>query len=187
MLKLFQDAVLLQLHSEFAAQYSDYDSITASEGITGVFATKHTLVGHRNEILKRTIVFEEIVKIVLILLTGINFREQRFHITARTFRDTLKDDGIDRIFLGLFHRIVDRTDAVRYIMLNFNNIAPEGSTQLSLFVDEESIAEERSRQEAILDIKRKFGKNALLKGIDLMPQATQRDRNRQIGGHKSGE
>ena len=89
--------------------------------------------------------------------------------------------------IGLFHRIVDRTDAVRYIMLNFNNIAPEGSTQLSLFVDEESIAEERSRQEAILDIKRKFGKNALLKGIDLMPQATQRDRNRQIGGHKSGE
>ncbi len=47
--------------------------------------------------------------------------------------------------------------------------------------------EERARQEAILDVKRKFGKNALLKGIDLMPQATQRDRNRQIGGHKSGE
>ena len=42
-------------------------------------------------------------------------------------------------------------------------------------------------QEAILDVKRKFGKNALLKGIDLMPQATQRDRNRQLGGHKSGE
>ena len=89
--------------------------------------------------------------------------------------------------IGLFHRIVDRADTVRYIMLNFNNVAPEGSSQLSLFVDEESIAEERSRQEAILDIKRKFGKNALLKGIDLMPQATQRDRNRQIGGHKSGE
>jgi hypothetical protein len=46
---------------------------------------------------------------------------------------------------------------------------------------------ERTRQQAILDIKRKFGKNALLKGIDLMPQATQRERNAQIGGHKSGE
>ena len=59
--------------------------------------------------------------------------------------------------------------------------------QLSLFVDEEETVEERARQEAILDVKRKFGKNALLKGIDLMPQATQRDRNRQIGGHKSGD
>jgi len=58
---------------------------------------------------------------------------------------------------------------------------------LSLFDEPEATAEERSRQEAILDVKRKFGKNALLKGIDLMPQATQRDRNRQLGGHKSGE
>ena len=61
------------------------------------------------------------------------------------------------------------------------------SEQLSLFDEPEAASEERSRQEAILNVKRKFGKNALLKGIDLMPQATQRDRNRQLGGHKSGE
>ena len=53
--------------------------------------------------------------------------------------------------------------------------------------EEAESVEERSRQEAIIDIKRKFGKNALLKGIDLMPQATQRERNRQLGGHKRGE
>ena len=72
-------------------------------------------------------------------------------------------------------------------MLNFNNVVSEDGGQRSLFADEEAGAAERARQEAILEVKRKFGKNALLKGIDLMPQATQRDRNRQIGGHKSGE
>ena len=82
---------------------------------------------------------------------------------------------------------MDPDRKVHNIMLNFNGIAPEDEGQLSLFVDEEDVVEERSRQEAILDVKRKFGKNALLKGIDLMPQATQRDRNRLIGGHKSGQ
>ena len=88
---------------------------------------------------------------------------------------------------GLFERIADRERLVHNIMLGFNNVTPEGEGQLSLFAEEAESVEERSRQEAIIDIKRKFGKNALLKGIDLMPQATQRDRNRQIGGHKSGE
>ena len=77
--------------------------------------------------------------------------------------------------------------AAHNLMLNFNGIEAEDDGQLSLFDDGEKRAEERSLQEAILDVKRKFGKNALLKGIDLMPQATQRDRNRQLGGHKSGE
>ena len=91
------------------------------------------------------------------------------------------------LVVSLFEQIVDPERVVHNIMLNFNGIAPETEGQLSLFVDEEETVEERARQEAILDVKRKFGKNALLKGIDLMPQATQRDRNRQIGGHKSGE
>jgi DNA polymerase V len=36
-------------------------------------------------------------------------------------------------------------------------------------------------------VKRKFGKNSLLKGVDLLPEATARERNLQIGGHRSGE
>lgn len=107
--------------------------------------------------------------------------------TARFPEATNSRDVIMPLTVGLFERIVDRTRPVHNIALNFNNVAPEGEGQLSLFVDEERAVEERNRQEAILGIKRKFGKNALLKGIDLLPQATQRDRNRQIGGHKSGE
>lgn len=107
--------------------------------------------------------------------------------TARFPTPTNSRDVIVKAVVGLFEGNVDRTRAVHNIMLNFNGIEPEGEGQLSLFDEPEVAAEERSRQEAILDVKRKFGKNALLKGIDLMPQATQRDRNRQLGGHKSGE
>lgn len=107
--------------------------------------------------------------------------------TARFPAPTNSRDAIVAAVVELFGERVDRTRAIHNIMLNFNGVEPEGSAQLSLFAEPEADAEERSRQEAILDVKRKFGKNALLKGIDLLPQATQRDRNRQLGGHKSGE
>ena len=41
-------------------------------------------------------------------------------------------------------------------------------------------------QEAVLKIRKKYGKNAMLKGMNFEPAATTRERNRQIGGHKSG-
>ena len=66
--------------------------------------------------------------------------------------------------------------------------------QLDLFTDyeqlekeqqaeEEMLARERRRQEAVLQIKKKFGKNAILKGLNYADGATQRERNQQIGGH----
>ena len=107
--------------------------------------------------------------------------------TVRFPVPTNSRDAIVQAVVSLFESIVDRERKVHYLMLGFNGVEPEGHGQLSLFDDGETAEEERSRQEAILDVKRRFGKNALLKGVDLMPQATQRDRNRQIGGHKSGE
>ena len=107
--------------------------------------------------------------------------------TARFPVPTNSRETIVKAVVGLFEELVNRKRAVHNIMLNFNGVTEEGSAQLTLFDEPEEAMEERSRQEAILDVKRKFGKNALLKGIDLMPQATQRDRNRQLGGHKSGE
>ncbi len=67
--------------------------------------------------------------------------------------------------------------------------------QLDLFTDYEELkrqqeaekaelAKERRRQEAVLRIKKMFGKNAILKGLNYADGATQRDRNQQIGGHR---
>ena len=59
--------------------------------------------------------------------------------------------------------------------------------QMDLFADVQAQERERRRQNAVSAVKQKFGKNALLKGVDLLPEATARERNRQIGGHASGD
>ena len=51
--------------------------------------------------------------------------------------------------------------------------------------DEQALEKEKKLQQAMLDIKKKFGKNAVLKGVSLEEGATARERNRQIGGHKA--
>ena len=58
--------------------------------------------------------------------------------------------------------------------------------QLDLFHDPREAAEEDARLRAVNEIRRKFGSNAMLRGMDLLPKATARQRNEQIGGHRSG-
>ena len=65
----------------------------------------------------------------------------------------------------------------------FDMIKEEGKSR----PQEEVLEKERKLQEAELAIKKKFGKNAILKGVNFKAEATTRERNMQIGGHKSGE
>ena len=51
--------------------------------------------------------------------------------------------------------------------------------------EQEELDREKKMQQAVLSIKKKFGKNAILKGMDLQEGATAKDRNNQIGGHKA--
>ena len=88
----------------------------------------------------------------------------------------------------LYERIVVHKWApVHRLNLSFNNVVEEAYMQYDLFVDPAERERERNMQKAMLDIKKKFGKNAILKGMNLEEGATARERNHQIGGHKSGE
>ena len=71
--------------------------------------------------------------------------------------------------------------------MTFNNVVDEMYKQYDLFTDPAELERENKMQKAMLDIKKKFGKNAILKGMNLEEGATTMERNRQIGGHKSGE
>ncbi len=88
----------------------------------------------------------------------------------------------------LFDRIVDPKLKVRRMYVVANHTIPEEmitGTQLSLFEEtKEDDGRERRRQEAILAIKKKFGKNAILKGVNFEEGATQIERNAQVGGHR---
>lgn len=88
---------------------------------------------------------------------------------------------------ALYERIVDPGLLVHRINISVNHVVEEEYRQYSLFSDEEELERNRKLQAAMLDIKKKYGRNAILKGMNLQDASTMKERNRQIGGHKSGE
>ena len=90
--------------------------------------------------------------------------------------------------MDLYDRIVDRRLLVRRLSVVASHVVDESqvqAVQLNLFEELPDTDKERRRQEAILAIRRKFGKNAILKGMNFEDGATARQRNEQIGGHKA--
>ncbi len=122
------------------------------------------------------------------------------HGTTNIERPTSSGTIIAEKIADLFDRVANPDLLVRRLTLSVNNLVGEDSIkarqteQLDLFTDYEEVKrqrkaedaklqKERRRQEAILKIKRQFGKNAILKGLNYADGATQKERNQQIGGH----
>ncbi len=103
----------------------------------------------------------------------------------------------------LFDHIIDENLLIRKINITANRVVAENSVvkrdsweQLDLFTDYEALEKERAEEEAALErekkiqkavikIKKKYGNNAILKGMNLEEGATTVSRNRKIGGHKA--
>lgn len=86
----------------------------------------------------------------------------------------------------LYRRIVRQGFAIRQIGLSCPVYPDTGAYQLNMFEDTEKQLRGKALQETLLGIRSKYGKNAILKGINYDPSATGRERNMQIGGHRSG-
>lgn len=125
------------------------------------------------------------------------------HGTANLDRQTSSAKLILNAVTELFERIVDKNLLIRRVNITANHVVDEAAVQkedsfeqLDLFTDyaavqaekeaeEAELAREKSIQKAMLEIKKKYGKNAILKGMNLEEGATTVDRNKQIGGHKA--
>ena len=126
------------------------------------------------------------------------------HGTANLDRYTSSGKMISEAVLELYDRIIDRSLLVRRMYLGVNHVLSEKDAasqapafeQLDLFSDleeekEKTRQEEAARvkeerlQQAMLAIKKRYGKNAILHGTSYQEGATGRERNRQIGGHKA--
>ncbi|MCI9190443.1 MAG: DNA methylase [Lachnospiraceae bacterium] len=123
--------------------------------------------------------------------------------SANLKRQTSSTRIITDAVMELYDRIVDPGLLIRRVTIAANHLvdetqaaAKEQFEQLDLFTDyaalererkeeEERLSRERKLQEAMLSIKKKFGKNAILKGMNLQEGATAMERNHQIGGHKA--
>lgn len=125
------------------------------------------------------------------------------HGTANLEHLTSSTKLITEAVMNLYDRIVDPKLLIRRVTVAANHLAEESSAaetqsfeQLDLFTDYEArekkqeeekafLAKERKLQEAMLTVKKKYGKNAMLKGMSLQEGAMTRERNNQIGGHKA--
>ena len=89
---------------------------------------------------------------------------------------------------SLFERICDRRLMVRRIFLTACNVVPEQEAvyQLDLFTDHEKSMKEMRLQKAVIYLRDRYGKNAVLKGVNLMEGARTIERNLEIGGHRAG-
>ena len=89
--------------------------------------------------------------------------------------------------LMIFDRTTVKDIPIRKINISFGNVVDETYEQLDLFSDEEAIKKEKEIEKTMNAIKRKYGKNSILRGMNLLDGATARKRNKLIGGHNSGE
>lgn len=109
------------------------------------------------------------------------------HGTIRLSRQSSSTELITAAVMQLFDRVVDRNLLVRRMYVVAEHTVDESraeAVQLDLFEEPRDDDRERRRQEAILAIKKKYGKNAILKGMNFEEGATAKDRNRQVGGHR---
>ncbi len=89
--------------------------------------------------------------------------------------------------LRLFDENVDRVTPIRRLGIGFDNVVDEGKEGYNLFTDMTEVEREKSRERAVLGLKKKYGKNSVLVGTDYLDCATQRERNTFIGGHRAGD
>lgn len=108
------------------------------------------------------------------------------HGSTTLSEETNADILIIPAVTALYERIVNPSYTIKRINVSCNNVVPEEYHQYSLLVDAEELERNRKVQKAVISIKNKYGKNAILKGMNLEEHATTRERNHQIGGHKSG-
>lgn len=108
------------------------------------------------------------------------------HGTVSMTVTTSSAEQIRHYALGLYERIMDPYAPIRRVTLTYNHVIDEIYRQYDLFTDPDVLDREYRMQKAMLDIKDKYGKNAILKGMNLQEGGTTRERNGQIGGHKSG-
>lgn len=85
----------------------------------------------------------------------------------------------------LYNRIMGQEELIHRVTMSFNDVKPAEFQQYDLFSPVEEQERERKLQTAVLDIRKKYGKNGLIKGMDLLEGATGIERNRQIGGHRA--
>ena len=151
---------------------------------------------------KARLVIQEMADALALELVDKRLATNQLVLTVNLDGYTSSGEELLKAATSLYDRIVDKTLLARRLTLCANHLLDESSVpedlpeQIDLFTDysakekqkkeaDTAYARERKLQETMLGIKKRFGKNAILKGLNLEDGATAKERNNQIGGHKA--
>lgn len=127
----------------------------------------------------------------------LNTKNTHPYTDARTWRSGIEHTGGTRKlerrtnsakllmerFCILYDETTKRTTPIKRLSIGLCDLLPEEHATHTLFDDIEAEEQEHKLQHALIDVREKFGKNAMLKGMSLMEKATAQERNKQVGGH----
>lgn len=112
-----------------------------------------------------------------------NEHEKYLGVSKKILETTNSYKIINEYFVDLFKQNVNKTKLIRRINVSLNNVVDEIYQTHTLFEDPLQQQKEKNLQEAILSIKKKYGKSSIIKGMNLEEKATTLSRNKLIGGH----
>ena len=90
---------------------------------------------------------------------------------------------LNEYFLNFYKKTTNPNFPIRRISIGFNNVCDDSYATINMFTDVEEEKKELAVQKAIIDIKKRYGKNSILKGMNYNDKATARKRNNMVGGH----
>lgn len=148
---------------------------------------------------KAIIIFQEMIQEGCYRLAKSNLATELVHIFVgyddhrERVKGTVRLSGPANLYsqiipsaIDLFEKVVDKRKKVRQIGYDFSALVDDALVQGDLFTDYKKLQKEKNLVGSVLEIKDRYGKNSILKGIDFLPGATQRERNKTIGGHSDG-
>ena len=110
-----------------------------------------------------------------------NEHEKYLGVSKKILETTNSYKIINEYFVDLFKQNVNKTKLIRRINISLNNVVDEIYQTHTLFEDPLQQQKEKNLQEAILSIKKKYGKSSIIKGMNLEEKATTLSRNKLIG------
>ena len=124
------------------------------------------------------------------LTLHVGYAKQFHHPSSHKTLSLPQPDSLDSVLLPaiveLYQQTVSPSIPIRRVSITCNHITSSEYCQQNLFFTQDTLEKNKKMQKAVLSIKNKYGNSAIMKGMNLCPEGTTRERNHQIGGHKSG-
>jgi len=145
------------------------------------------------------LVLKEMVDLMCLQLVDKNLVSDKISLSIGYSKDIIKSSGgtvkmtvrtnshllILPYFIDLFNKTTSKKHFIRTIGIGFNNVVSDEYEQFDLFTDYKSVEKEKRIQNTINLIKNRYGKNSIVKAIDLDEDATTIKRNKLVGGHNA--